>query len=298
MPPEPYRPLELQEKVFRGAEAIRRGLLTEHQLRSRAWIRLRQDVYADARLKQDHGLVCRGAMLRVPEGVVIAGPSAAWLHGIEFAASFSDEVHVTAPVGWRVSAQRGLRIHVNDLSDREINSIATPPRTTATRTAWDVAVWLPPQRAVPILDAMLHRDVLTRADLNDALRANQGRRGSRKAQTAFAIADPAAGDPLGSQLRTNLVLGGAPPPVLQHPVRFSNGLVVLTDIAWPGHRVAIEQQPHKVAALTMAGWIAIYVPPARAVRDFPAVRCELQMALARRALMAPQTDPGVDTALN
>lgn len=57
---------------------------------------------------------------------------------------------------------------------------------------------------------------------------------------------------------------------------------MLTDMAWPAHRVAIEYTPHRFALLTAAGWLAIHVPPARVRRDFANVLKELRQALHRR----------------
>ncbi|MEV4464130.1 hypothetical protein AB0J51_10925 [Micromonospora echinofusca] len=111
MPPPPHRPGVLAWQVFRGSDAIRQGLVSEHQLRSSAWLRLRHDVYADARLDRDHALACRAAALRLPPEAVIAGPSAAYLHGVEHAASFVDDVHVLVPRAMRLGPQRGLRVH-------------------------------------------------------------------------------------------------------------------------------------------------------------------------------------------
>ncbi|GIJ75619.1 hypothetical protein SAMN05443287_114100 [Micromonospora phaseoli] len=111
MPPRPLRPAALAWQVFRGSTAIHDRLLTRHQLRGASWVRLMHDVYADSRLDRDHALVCRAAALRLPSGVVVAGPSAAYLHGVEHAATFSDDVHVLAP-GWlRLGSQRGIRVH-------------------------------------------------------------------------------------------------------------------------------------------------------------------------------------------
>ncbi|MFC3503131.1 hypothetical protein ACFOOK_19425 [Micromonospora krabiensis] len=115
MPPRPHRPAALAWQVFRGTDAVRQSLLTEHQLRSSAWVRLRHDVYADSRLDRDHALSCRAAALRLPAGVLIAGPSAVYLHGVAHAAAFDDEVHILVPRSMRVGAQRGLRVHVGDL---------------------------------------------------------------------------------------------------------------------------------------------------------------------------------------
>ena len=66
------RPPELEWRVFRGTDAVGRGLVTPHQLRSSAWVRVRHDVYADARLSRSHALACRAALLRVPDTAVIA----------------------------------------------------------------------------------------------------------------------------------------------------------------------------------------------------------------------------------
>lgn len=116
MPPRPHRPDALAWQVFRGSDAVRDGLLTEHQLRNSAWVRLRHDIYADSRLGHDHALACRAALLRLPPGVVVGGPSAAYLHGVQHAASFTDDVHVLVPRPLRIGPQRGLRVHVNAIT--------------------------------------------------------------------------------------------------------------------------------------------------------------------------------------
>ncbi|MEU8284490.1 hypothetical protein AB0C01_09140 [Micromonospora sp. NPDC048905] len=126
MPPRPHRPDALTWQVFRGSDAVRDGLLTEHQLRSSAWVRLRHDVYADARLDRDHALACRAALLRLPSGVMIAGPSAAYLHGVEHAAAFTDDVHVLVPRPLRIGPQRGLRVHVN--ASTPLSTVESPGR--------------------------------------------------------------------------------------------------------------------------------------------------------------------------
>jgi len=86
----PARPRALQWQVFLGAQAVDHGIVTPYQLRSSAWISPLHGVYADSRLDCDHGLRCRAAALRLPAGVTFAGPSAAWLYGVEFAAGYGD----------------------------------------------------------------------------------------------------------------------------------------------------------------------------------------------------------------
>ncbi|MFE9200967.1 hypothetical protein [Micromonospora sp. NPDC007230] len=111
MPPHPHRPAELAWQVFRGSDVVQRGLLTRHQLRGASWLRIRHDVYADARLDRDHALACRAALLRLPPGTLIAGPSAAYLHGVAHAAGFGDDVHVLLPPMARADSQPGIRVH-------------------------------------------------------------------------------------------------------------------------------------------------------------------------------------------
>ncbi|MFG3687818.1 hypothetical protein [Micromonospora sp. NPDC047740] len=111
MPPHPHRPAELAWQVFRGSDVVQRGLLTRHQLRGASWLRIRHDVYADARFDRDHALACRAALIRLPPGTLIAGPSAAYLHGVTHAAGFADDVHVLLPPMARADSQPGIRVH-------------------------------------------------------------------------------------------------------------------------------------------------------------------------------------------
>jgi hypothetical protein len=276
--------------VFRGADAVRRGLLTEHQLRSRAWARLRQDVYADARLARDHALACQGTTLRLPPGAVIAGRSAAYLLGIEHAATFTDDVHVIAPTTVRVSAQRGVRVHVTDLLPGDVVCDAEVPHTTATRTACDIAAWAPTVEAVAVLDAMTRRRLLDPAGLPGLLQQHIRRRGSRRAALAFALVDSGSRTPFESALRVRLVQAGVPRPVLQHPVPVAAGLILQPDLAWPAYRVAIEYQTHHLALLAAAGWLVVHVPAQRI--DFAQVLREVRQALARRGWHRPSARPG------
>ncbi|MET8252396.1 DUF559 domain-containing protein [Micromonospora sp. NPDC005197] len=398
MPPRPYRPDALTWQVFRGSDAVRAGLLSEHQLRSAAWVRLRHDIYADARLDRDHALACRAALLRLPPGVVVGGPSAAFLHGIEHAAAFTDDVHVLVPRSLRVGAQRGLRVHVHPApldpdsrerlvtspgtsgapkagpptgttrrsgpeqpaaagSPRTAHPTGTPrppgserppgpgpaPRTGATRpvdarrprgravaagpgspvgvrwgdsrtaaeplrfprgsiprsdpeqAAWETAVWLDPIRAVSIIDALLGQGLADRAALIEAAARNANRAGNRRASWLFDLADGGAQSPPESQLRVRLVLGGLPRPVVQHPVRLPNGVILHPDLAWPEYRVAVEydgqwhadaDQLHRdrrrLNLLVGAGWLVLHVTSRRMHAEFPTVLHEVRAALNAR----------------
>ena len=71
----PARPPRSAASVFRGREAVAAGLLTRHQLASRAWRRLLRGVYADSTLPPTHGIAIAGAALIVPRSAVFGGPA-------------------------------------------------------------------------------------------------------------------------------------------------------------------------------------------------------------------------------
>ncbi|MFY1704685.1 MULTISPECIES: hypothetical protein [Micromonospora] len=306
MPRIANRPTPLAWQVFRGSEAVQRSLLTEHQLRGSAWTQVRHDVYADARLDRDHALACQAVVLRLPPGVMIAGPSASFLHGVDHAASYTDEVHVLVPRSVRVGTQRGIRVHSSPLDppspDPSRSGVpgsrpqhATLLRSGPTEAAWETAVWLEPVRAVGIVDTLLARHLTDADALRAIVSANEGRPGNRRASWVFDLADPAARSPSESHLRIRLVLAGLPRPVARHPVRLPTGRLLHPDLAWPEFRVAVEydgQWPadadrshpdrDRLQQLAAAGWLVLPAPAHRLHRDFPALVRQVRSALTAR----------------
>jgi very-short-patch-repair endonuclease len=295
MPVSPHRPRELQWQIFRGSHAVGRRLVSAKELRGKAWVRVRQDVYADARLERDHELYCRAAGLRLPASVVIAGPSAAYLDGVRHAAGPDDDVHVVAPPGVVNCPRRGLRIHHTDLSPDEYSVRSGLRRTTPARTAWDLALWLDLVRAVSVIDGMLALGLLLPTELVEMVDRRRSWRGSQSAARAFDLADSRAQSAPESQLRVRLILAGLPRPVAQHPVRCSSGVLLHPDLAWPQFKVAVEydgqwhgdpDQLHhdrrRINKLVSAGWIVLHVTSRRLANDFPGVVYEVRAALTSR----------------
>lgn len=271
MPPQPYRPRPLQWRVFRGTDAVARNLLTDNQLRSSAWVRVRHNVYADARLDHDHRLACTATGIWLPDGAAIAGPSAAYLYGVEHAASYADDVHVLTAPDRRVEPMSGVRVHHHPVSDDEIVSVDGTTRTTPSRTAWDVAVWLDLIPAVAIVDGLLALNLVDLGGLRGLAESRRGQRGARRAARVFDLADGRAQSPPESVLRVRLVLAGLPRPEPQHPVALANGSVYHPDLPWPEYRVAAEydgewhgapDQLHRdrrrLNQLVAAGWIMLH----------------------------------------
>jgi hypothetical protein len=301
MPTAPKRPEALTGRVFRGSEALRRGLLTEDQLKSRAWMRIRHDVYADARLERDHELACRAALARLPPGTLLAGPSAAFMHDIPHTAGFDDEVHVITPTTVRIGAQRRLRVHHTDLRPGETSTDPGLPKTSGTRTAWDVATWLRQEVAVSVVDSLLAGGHTTEAALAHLVRQKQGQRGWRSASQVFDLADGGAQAPTESILRVRLVHAGLPRPTTQCPVKTTSGLILHPDLGWNQWKVAVEydgrwhsdpdqlqRDRKRLNLLVGAGWTVLHVTSRRLHHDMGAVVHEVRSALAANGWPGPR----------
>lgn len=254
-------------------------------------------VYADARLEFDHELKCRAAGLICPPVAAIAGPSAALLHGIDFAAAPEDDVHVLVPRAARFGPVQGLRIHTGEIPPAELGIRQELPCTEPLRTARDVATWLDVVPAVVILDGLLGAGLVKPDELSTlrAARSLLGTRGAGTAGRAFDLADGRSGSPQESRLRVRLVLTGLPRPVCQYEVVLPSGLVLHPDLAWPEFKVALEYdggyhaEPgrlhldrRRLNQLVTAGWIVLHATSLRLRTDFGGIIREVRVALESR----------------
>jgi hypothetical protein len=294
VPVPAYRPEVLRYQTFRGTEAIRARVLTPNQLRSGAWIRLGYDTYADSRLERDHELACRAVALRLPPEAALAGPSAADLLGVPHAAGFTDPVHVVVPHDLRLPSRRGLRVHRVDLDHGDVETDSGLPRTSPSRTVWDLARWLEPVRSVPVIDALGRSGVVDEGSLTTYLATHRTRRGHRRVAEAVGMFDPRAQSAPESVLRVRLVLAGIPRPVVQHEVRLPT-VTLHPDLAWPEYRVAMEYDgqwhgdPNRLPLdrrrlnrLVAADWKVLYVTNDQLRRGFAEVLTVLRTTLRSR----------------
>jgi very-short-patch-repair endonuclease len=285
----------LKGRIFRGSDAIRAGLLSKGDLRGPAWRRVFRDVYADARIPNVGGYRQRclaTAWYLVPKQAAIAGRSAAWLLGVTLA-NKADPIEVLTPVDSRFGPVDGLKIHVGDLPEDDVQVVDGLRRTTALRTCWDLAQWLSPPEAVAYLDVMVARGLVTAAALTSYAHGRARRRGWRKLLRAVSLVDPAAESPQESRLRVRLVLAGLPKPVSQHVIEKDGRFIARVDLAWPDLRVAIEydgawhgdsdQLDRDRARLnrlvTTDGWIILHATRRRVREDFAGLVAEARSAL-------------------
>jgi very-short-patch-repair endonuclease len=140
--------------------------------------------------------------------------------------------------------------------------------TTPERTWRDLAALLAPPAILAVTDQLLGR-WSTRDDHAAQVTCHPSRRGSARARSALAVADPRAESPMESVLRWVLLEAGLPAPVLQHVIRSAAG-EFRADLAWPDRMVLVEfdgnvhrerdvfvRDVRRQNALVAAGWTVL-----------------------------------------
>lgn len=230
-------PPRLAVSPFRGADAIRAGLLTRRQLSGSAWVRLYPDIYVYAEIPLTHRVRCEAAALLLPKGSAICGLSAACLWGVRGLAE-PDRVSLVVPE--RVRLHPGLKIHRFGLAADEVTGILGLPVTVPERTAFDIARLLPRVDAVVWLDAMLHQHKVYADRLALSFAAHSGWPGRALADAALALAEPLTESPMETRLRLLAVDAGLPRPVAQCKIYRGKRFVARVDFAYPEYKIAIE----------------------------------------------------------
>jgi len=284
-------------RVFRGTDAVARGLVTRKQLRSSAWRRLRQDVYADASLPVTHRLLVDAAGMALPPGAGFTGLSAALLWGVPDIATAEDPVEVILPPGARWHPGNGIVVR-RTKSVLRLERVRRWPCTSRVDTAVGLIRRGDPDEAVVLLDRLLAGGLTTPMDVRDAVAVLPPGRGSAQARRVADLADAYAQSPQETRLRLLLLSGGLPAPVTQFRVFDDVGFVARLDLAYPELRIAIEYDGlwhaesrafladrRRLNRLQAAGWVVVHVT-VEDLRDPGRLLAHLRALLAqRRALI-------------
>lgn len=163
--------------------------------------------------------------------------TAAALYG--FDVENTSAVHVLDP-GVRMRPTTGLMVHqrVGAPLQRVDGRLATAPAWTAV----EVARQLRRPRALATLDAALHVNACTRAQLENAVREQKGRRGIVQVRELLQYADGRAESAMESEARLVMIDYGLPLPELQYEIVGLDGTVYRVDFAWPKQCVAAEYE--------------------------------------------------------
>ncbi len=282
--------LRVMPEPFIGSEAVAEGTLTKSQLCTR-YSRLFRDVYVDPSVEVTAALRARAGWLWAKRRGVVAGSSAAALHGSKW-------VDITNPVELihdNRHRQPGIATRGDRLEEDEIESVAGIPVTSPARTALDLGCWYPLASAVAAIDALARATDIKAADVEVLARRYPGRRGIARARRAVDLFDAGAQSPKESWLRVVLMQAGLPRPQTQIAVEDEFGdVIAYLDMGWADVKVAVEYdgEQHRrdrrqytwdirrLEMLERRGWIVIRVVagdrPAEIVR-------RVRAALALRA---------------
>lgn len=259
---QPFQP-------FLGSEAVAAARLTKYALSSR-FVAIHHDVYVPRGTQLTAVLRAKSAWLWSRRRGVVAGQSAAALHGAKW-------VENRAPAELLYDCRRPPR-DVRTWSDRvvddEVQLIAGMRVTTPARTALDLACRYPVGKAVAAIDALARATRLKMADVELLAERHRGRRGIRRARVALSLVDSGAESPRESWLRLLLIRAGFPEPQTQIPVYDEYGkLAAVADMGWEDIKVGVdyEGEHHRITreafnkgirrheTLTGLGWIDIRV---------------------------------------
>ena len=275
---------------FIGSEALVQGRLTKSQLRTR-YTRLFPDVYVDPDIEMTAALRAAAGWLWAQRRGVVAGFSAAALHG----SNWVDDTRAVEFIHDNRHRLPGIQIRGDRLQQDEIDMLAGIPVTSPARTALDLGCWYPRSEAVAAIDALGRATDLKMPDVDLLLERYPGRRGIRQARIALSLFDAGAQSPKETWLRLLLMQAGLPRPQTQIPIRgeFGNTIAYL-DMGWEDVKVAVEYdgEQHRrdrrqytwdirrLEMLHRLGWIVVRV----VAGDGPTeIISRVRAALARRA---------------
>jgi G:T-mismatch repair DNA endonuclease (very short patch repair protein) len=258
--------------AFRGADAVRSGLLTRRQLDGDSWHRLFPDVYVRQDVPLTHELRAEAAALLLPDAVV-TGRSAAVLWGVPLADVRAD-VEVTLPPTAHPRRIRGLYVRRAMLRPADRLRRLGVPVTSAEATAVRLSALLPRDDAVAAVDQLVATGFVSLGAIRRRAAESRGP-GSALARAVCAEADGLAESPQETRLRLLMVRSELPPPVAQFRVVDDSGFVARVDFAWPEQKVALEYDGHwhaescqfardrrRLNRLQAAGWRVVFVTAA------------------------------------
>ncbi|WP_020075901.1 hypothetical protein [Cryocola sp. 340MFSha3.1] len=198
-----------------------------------------------------HIALCRAAAVILPAEALFSHRSAAVIHGMPLPGwAEPEEVEISVFEPTRPPRVRGIVSH-QLTPDEHRWAVVDGLRVIAAQDTWaQLSTRLQVPDLVAIGDFLITGDepysqkppLLTRADLEAAVRRHGRRRGVTTLRQALARIRYGSLSPQESRLRVALEDSGLPAPELNHVVRASDGdrVEAMIDLAYPAARVAIE----------------------------------------------------------
>ena len=223
-------------ELFIGSEALARGVLNRHQLRTR-YRAVFPGIYLPRQVQPSlHQRIVAAWLWSHREGIV-AGGSAAALYATKW---IDDDIPVEL-IHANPRAPRGAVTRRDVLLDGEFQMVAGLAMTTPERTAFDVGRRGNVGSAVKGLDALAAATGFKVSDVAELAKRHPGVRGIRRLETVLDLVDAGSQSPKESWLRLLLIRAGLPKPQTQIPVLSVDGLPIdFLDMGWEEWMVAAE----------------------------------------------------------
>lgn len=224
------------ERVFIGSEALSRGVLTRHELRT-YYRRVLPDVYASNRKALTLEDRTAAAWLWSQRQGVVMGLAASAMLGAKWV---DDDTAIE--LNWtNHRPPEGLVTRNESLLSDEVVQLGAMSVTTPERTAFDLARRGQLGQAVARLDALARATHLKLDDVQALGLRHPHVKGLRQVDRVLDLVDAGAESPQETWLRLLLIDAGFPRPRTQIPVPGTNGRPrYYLDMGWEQPMVAVE----------------------------------------------------------
>lgn len=220
---------------FLGSEALSRGLVRKHELRSK-YLAHFPGVYFPADIRPNFAQRVEAAWLWSHRKGVVAGLTAARLYGTLWV---DDELPIEL-IWPNARPPKGVSTCAAALGNGETATLSRLPVTSRVRTAFDLARRRPLTAAVARLDAFANAALFDRADVLGLAARHRGVPGLRQVERALDLHDPGAQSPRETWLRLVVIDAGFPRPRTQIPVAVGGRTKYYLDMGWEDPKVALE----------------------------------------------------------
>lgn len=233
----PYIPHALKAGPFSLEEAREAGL-TLSALRGKAWRRVGFELYRWAGQREDPLQMLAAWRRLLPFEIVFAGPTAAWLFGLDVEPT--NPVEIVAPPRSGLRSRAGLIAGRYEIPPSEIVSIRGFRCTALPRTLLALCLRRPAVEALIAIDMALRLGLVDSAALAQYAEAANGRRGAARLRALALLAAPAE-SPMETRLRWMLIQGRLPCPEVQTNLRDGAARFVgRADLYYPAKRLVLE----------------------------------------------------------
>jgi very-short-patch-repair endonuclease len=224
------------ERVFVGSEALARGVLTRHELRT-LYRRVLPDVYTANRTVLTLEDRTVAAWLWSGREGVVKGLAASAILGAKWV---DDDIPIE--LNWaNHRPPTGVVTRNDTLLEPEVARHGPMAVTTPDRTAFDLGCRGPVGQAVARLDSLARATHFKVADVQELALRHPHVKGLRQLDRVLDLVDAGAESPQETRIRLMLMDAGLPRPQTQIPVRAPDGHPrYYLDMGWEDVMVAVE----------------------------------------------------------